>query len=79
MFPDLLAEIPHLLRPRWPLLGGVLSKLAVSTDRRGVGAAVVEDPFDRIEAYVTQRLADDHGVWATVLFDGIQALGYDGS
>ena len=60
-------------------MGGVLSKPAVGTDRRGVGVAVVEDPFDRIEAYVTQRLADDHGVWATVLFDEVQALGCDGS
>jgi len=60
-------------------LGGVLSKLAVGTGRRGFGAAVVDDPFDRIEPYVARRLADDHGVWATVLFDGVQALGYDGS
>lgn len=45
----------------------------------GVRAAVGEDPFDRIEAYVAQRLDDDHGVWATTLFDEVQALGYDRS
>jgi len=45
----------------------------------GVRAAVESDPFDRIEAYVAQRLADDHGVWATVLFDEVQDLGYDRS
>ncbi len=45
----------------------------------GVRAAVEPDPFDRVEAYVVQRLADDHGVWATVLFDEVQALGYDRS
>ncbi len=45
----------------------------------GVRAAVEEDPFDRIEPYVAQRLADDHGVWATVLFDEVQGLGYDRS
>ncbi len=45
----------------------------------GVRAAVVPDPFDRIEAYVAQRLADDHGVWATVLFDEARDLGYDRS
>jgi len=45
----------------------------------GVRAAVEEDPFDRIEPYVRQRLVDDHGVWATVLFDEVQALGYDRS
>jgi transposase len=47
--------------------------------RPGVWAAVEEDPFDRIEAYVAQRLADDHGVWGTTLFDEVQALGYDRS
>ncbi len=41
-----------------------------------VRAAVEPDPFDRIEAYVRQRLVDDHGVWATVLFDEVQDLGY---
>lgn len=45
----------------------------------GVRANPVPDPFDRIEAYVRQRLADDHGVWATVLFDEVTALGYDRS
>ncbi len=47
--------------------------------RPGVRAAVEEDPFDRIEPYVTQHLADDHCVWVIVLFDEVQALGYDPS
>jgi transposase len=45
----------------------------------GVRAVVEPDPFDRIEAYVAQRLADDHSVWGTTLFDEVQALGYDRS
>jgi transposase len=45
----------------------------------GVRAAAEDDPFDRIEAYVRQRLSDDHGVWATTLFDEVQGLGYDRS
>jgi len=45
----------------------------------GVRVTTEEDPFDRIEPYVRQRLADDHGVWATVLFDEVQRLGYDRS
>lgn len=45
----------------------------------GVRMAVEDDPFDRIEAYVRQRLVDDHGVWATTLFDEVEALGYDRS
>jgi transposase len=45
----------------------------------GVRAPVEADPFDRIEAYMRQRLVDDHGVWATTLFDEVQALGYDRS
>ncbi len=44
----------------------------------GVRAVVESDPFDRIEAYVRQRLADDHGVWATVLFDEVRGLGMTG-
>ncbi len=45
----------------------------------GVRMAVEADPFDLIEAYVRQRLVDDHGVWATTLFDEVEALGYDRS
>lgn len=45
----------------------------------GVRMAVEPDPFDLIEAYVAQRLSDDHGVWATTLFDEVEALGYDRS
>jgi transposase len=33
----------------------------------GVRAAVEEDPFDLVEAYVAQRLSDDHGVWGTTV------------
>ena len=40
---------------------------------------VETDPFDRVEAYVRQRLVDDRHVWATVLFDEVTALGYDRS
>ncbi len=45
----------------------------------GVRVKTGEDPFDRIEAYVRQRLVDDHGVWGTTLFDEVAALGYDRS
>lgn len=47
--------------------------------RPGVRSVVEADPFDHVEAYVAQRLVDDHGVWATTLFDEVQALGYDRS
>ncbi len=36
-----------------------------------------EDPFDRFEPYVRQRLIDDPHVWATVLFDEVRRLGYE--
>jgi transposase len=76
----------HALRKR----GWTISEIArhIGRDRKtvraylagerqpGVRVSEVPDPFDRIEAYVRQRLADDHGVWATVLFDEVQALGY---
>jgi transposase len=52
----------------------------LSGDREpGVHVAVESDPFDRIEPYVRQRLVDDHGLWATTLFDEVQDLGYDRS
>jgi transposase len=79
----------HALRQR----GWTISEIARHTgrDRKtiraylagvrqpGVRAAVESDPFDRVEAYVRQRLLDDHGVWGTTLFDEVQALGYDRS
>lgn len=34
------------------------------------------DPFDVVEGYVAQRLADDPHVWASALFDEVVALGY---
>jgi transposase len=39
----------------------------------------VEDPLQRFECYVRQRLADDPHVWATVLFDEVAAFGFDRS
>jgi transposase len=42
----------------------------------GVRVAVEPDLFDRFEPYVRQRLSDDHGMWATTLFDEVRALGY---
>jgi transposase len=42
----------------------------------GVRERAEPDPFDAVEAYVRQRLADDRHVWATVLFDEVVALGY---
>ncbi len=45
----------------------------------GVHRREEADPFDRIEPYVRQRLSDDHGLWATTLFDEVKALGYDRS
>ncbi len=36
-----------------------------------------DDPFDRFEPYVRQRLTEDPHVWATVLFDEVVALGYE--
>ena len=43
----------------------------------GVRQSAEDDPFDRVETYVRQRLADDPHVWATVLFDEAVGLGYD--
>lgn len=43
----------------------------------GVRKPVGLDPFDRFEPYVAQRLADDTHLWATALFDEVQALGYE--
>jgi transposase len=45
----------------------------------GVRASVEVDAFDRFEPYVRQRLSDDRHVWATALFDEVQALGFDQS
>ena len=35
------------------------------------------DPFDKFVPYLTQRLSDDHHVWASTLFDEVQALGFE--
>ena len=45
----------------------------------GVRRPVEPDPFDRVELYVSQRLAEDRHLWATSLFDEVTALGYDRS
>ena len=45
----------------------------------GVREPSEPDPFDRFEPYVRQRLSDDHGLWASTLFDEVKALGYDRS
>jgi len=42
----------------------------------GVRERAEPDPFDAIDVYVRQRLADDQHVWATVLFAEVTALGY---
>ena len=42
----------------------------------GVRKRTGEDPFDRFEPYVRQRLVDDPHVWATTLFDEVTGLGY---
>ena len=45
----------------------------------GQRAAAEPDPFDVVEAYVRQRLAEDPHLWATALFDEAKGLGYDQS
>jgi transposase len=45
----------------------------------GVWEGSEPDSFDRFEPYVRQRLSDDHGLWASTLFDEVKALGYDRS
>ena len=42
----------------------------------GQRAAAEPDPFDGVEAYVRQRLAEDPHLWVTALFDEAKALGY---
>lgn len=37
------------------------------------------DPFEVVEPYVRQRLADDPHLWGTALFDEAKALGYEQS
>ncbi len=43
----------------------------------GVRAPAQDDPFDRLEPYVRQRLADDPHLRATVLFAEVADLGYE--
>ena len=45
----------------------------------GQRAPAVEDPLGPFVGYLTQRLADDPHVWATVLFDETVTLGFDRS
>ena len=42
----------------------------------GQRAAAEPDPFDLVEAYVGQRLAEDPHLWATALFEEATKLGY---
>ena len=42
----------------------------------GQRAAAEPDPFDVVEAYVRQRLAEDPHLWATALFEEATKLGY---
>ena len=45
----------------------------------GQRAADGPDPFEMVEAYVRQRLAEDPHLWATALFDEAKSLDYDQS
>ena len=76
----------HALRKR----GWSISAIArhLGRDRRTVRAhlsgeripgqrrSAEPDPFDVVEAYVRQRLAEDPHLWATALFDEAKRLGY---
>jgi transposase len=45
----------------------------------GVRRRAVPDPLARFEPYVRARLADDHNLWASALYDEVVALGYERS
>jgi transposase len=49
------------------------------TRQPGVRRPMLVDRFDRFEPYVRARLAEDPHVWATALFDEVEALGFDRS
>ena len=49
-----------------------LSGERVPGERRPAGP----DPFEVVEAYVRERLADDPHLWATALFQEVTRLGY---
>jgi transposase len=61
----------HLGRNR-DTISDYLSGKRVPGERRRAEA----DPLERFVPYVGQRLADDPHVWASALFDEVQALGY---
>ena len=61
----------HLGRDR-RTVRAYLSGERISGQRR----SAEPDPFDVVEAYVGQRLAEDPHLWATALFDEAKALGY---
>ena len=42
----------------------------------GVRRRTTDDPFDRFETYVRERLHQDPHVWATALYDEVRELGY---
>ncbi len=62
----------HVGRDRKTVRAYLPGDRQVGVRRRVVG----EDPLERFEPYVRQRLADDPHVWATVLFDEIRVLGF---
>lgn len=64
----------HLGRDRKTVRAYLGGKRTAGSRRRGG-----EDAFARFEAYVAQRLADDHGLAATVLLRELRGLGYDAS
>ena len=64
----------HLGRDR-KTVRGHLSGERIPGQRR----SAEPDPFDVVEAYVRQRLAEDPHLWATALFDEAKGLGYDQS
>lgn len=64
----------HLSRDRKTIRTYVNGERTAGSRRRSV-----PDAGEAFVAYLTQRLADDPHVWATVLFDEVVDLGYDRS
>ncbi|MGH9249311.1 MAG: hypothetical protein ACRD0W_07335 [Acidimicrobiales bacterium] len=62
----------HLGRDRQTVRGH-LNGTRVPGERR----RAEPDPFDRFVPYLRQRLTDDPHVWASALFDEVQALGFE--
>jgi transposase len=64
----------HIGRDRKTVRAHLTGEREAGVRRRPDGE---DDPFDRFEPYVRQRLKDDPHVWATVLFHEVVALGYE--